>query len=105
MKTIYKGTNFNFSITIKVNDLPVNITSDTVKAILSVDYKSDPLISVNGDTATYGSTGKAIFEFDKTATDLPPGLYLLQAFWTNAPSKEYLVLDELVEVKNTVKRV
>lgn len=104
MNPIYKNKSYKFSLTISVNDVPVNISNDQVIAYVNKDWNADtPQITANADL-TEGSTGKATIEFDPTQTDLLPGTYKIQVVWKlQSSSREFIVLDDTIKIKSVIK--
>jgi hypothetical protein len=104
MKPIYKNATYIFYITIKVNDLPVDIRNDVVTVYISKVATLTPLVTKVADVTTDGLTGKAAVELSTTQTNLlAAGSYRLQALWElDGSTRKFLVTDTTVKVKSRI---
>ena len=105
MKPIYRKATYLFYITIKVNDVAVDIKNDVVTVYLGKTYNmKNPIITKVCDVATEGLTGKAVVEFSATETEINKGTYYLQALWElDGTERKFLVIDTTVTVKEQIK--
>ena len=104
MQTIYKNATYIFYITIKVNDLPVDIRNDVVRVYLSKISSTAPVLTKTADVTTDGLTGKAAVEFTATETNgLTIGNLKLQAVWElDGSTRKFVVIDTTVKVKSRI---
>lgn len=105
MKPIYRKKSYPFSVQILVNNIAPDITADTVTVTIDKTLNTaTPSIEKDADVLTSGATGKAIFELDLDDTDLSAGLYYLQVIWKLVGgTREFVVIDEEIEIKETVE--
>lgn len=97
MKPIIIGKAYNFNVQISINGTVVDISSDTVKAIIS-DHKTTRK-EFGADTVTNGTNGIAIFDLTNTDTqDMKEGFYDLEIWWEPAPTKNYVINKQTIEV-------
>lgn len=106
MKPIYKGKTYQFKLEIKINNIPVDISNDTVTVYINKTYNAaTPLITANADL-TEGASGIADFEFTPAQTNgLAASIsYHIQAFWKPfGTTREFAVLDDSIQVRPVIK--
>lgn len=104
MLPFYEKTTKSFSVLIKVNSAPQDLTEDQVLCIFK-DSKSDTdeaaVITVVGDVSEKGSQGIASFVIPKEDTAVPPGEYVWEIKWIHGDAED-IVASSSVKIKERV---
>lgn len=101
----YPGTTVSFSLTILVDSVPPNVTTDTVTWTIKAKNKPDSqaLLIASGDVATSGATGIVLFSLtDEQTATLPSGTYVSDVVWRTAAGEEYVVLKQNIVILERV---
>lgn len=93
LSNFYRNTTKRFDVYITVDSVAPNIINDTVTIILNTSKGETPLIDVDADVATQGSSGIAKFTLSASDTDVSHGKYYYEISWT-LDSGEIFILDE-----------
>jgi hypothetical protein len=104
MKSIYKKKTYQFNLEISINNIPVDISNDTVICYVNKTFNADTPLITEEANLTAGASGVASFEFTPSQTDMPAGNYIIQAFWKPfGTTREFPVLDEVIKIKPVIK--
>lgn len=101
----YPGTTINFSLTILVDNVPPNVSADTVTWTIKVKNKPDSqaLLIAAGDVATDGANGVVLFSLtDEQTAALPAGTYVSDVVWRTAAGEEFVVLHQNIVIMERV---
>ena len=97
----YPGTTKVFTVTCKIDDVAVDITSDVVNFRMKTSpYLADTACSASviADVATSGSAGEAIITLSASDNNLAPGTYYGDVEWVRASNAEYVVVNQKIIV-------
>lgn len=89
-------TNTRLHLTVKENNVPVDISNDVLKLYVIQDHKV--LKTVLADVTTGGATGDAFFNLSQSDTFLPYGIYRGEIVWYRQDGKIYLLLEGTIEI-------
>ena len=105
----YQGETFRFQITLKIDAVAQDVSSDTVTFRVkksAADLDSAALIDATADVTTSGSSGIAIFEVPPQATKrVPPGTYVCDIVWaldTSSSTRVFVAYSGTVECRQRV---
>ena len=93
LSNFYRGATKKFSVTISVDSVAQDITSDTVRLVLKSakgDADAAALIDENADVTTNGASGQADFDLTTTITDIAVAAYNYELIWTTG-TDEYVL--------------
>ena len=104
LSNFYKGATKKFSVTISVDAVAQDITSDVVRLVLK-SAKSDAdaaaLIDENADVTTNGASGQADFDLTPAITEIAVASYSYELIWTTG-TDEYVLSKSDVRVLEKV---
>lgn len=101
-------TTVNVTYQILVDDLPPDISGDSVRLILKAnqdDPDNESPLNVLADVATSGALGKAIFVLTPTITDIPVQRYSFEVIWTTSAGEIHIIDNGLVSAKIRIQDV
>lgn len=101
------GSTKNFSVTVTVNALPIDITADAVRILLKSDpddLDANAVVDEVADVATSGATGIALFKLAPTVTDaVAPAKYAVEIKWSRAaPVEEHVLYSDEIALTRRI---
>ena len=94
LSDFYRGTNKNFTVLVKQDGVPIDISSDSVRLVLKAkksDADASAAIDVTADVATDGANGNAQFALSDTDTDIATKKYFYEILYNPNGGGEYVV--------------
>ena len=101
----FEDSTKEFSVTVYYDDTAQDISSDTVTLFLKQsknDTDANVILEEDADVTTSGATGIAIFSIDTTESDIAVGSYYYEILWITSASKEFVIDQGIVNVKNRI---
>lgn len=100
LTNFHKGTTKTFTVLVKQNGVPINISADAVRLVVK-KKKSDAdgaaIIDLAADCATDGVNGNALFSISDALTNIQPRKYFYEILYNPLAGGEYVLFSDIVE--------